>query len=323
MTRIAVLDDWQDSARRSADWSPLSARADVEFFRAPFDSEDAAAAALKDRDIVLATRVRSAFPRSLWSRLPRLARSGMTGARAGLIDIAGMIDHGITVCYTDNGPSLDSTAELSLALMLAAARGMTVGDASVRAGTFQVATPEGFVLAGKTIGLLGIGRIGAKMATYCNALDMRVLAWSPNLTDERASAAGATRVDKHELLRQSDVVSLHMVLSERSRGLLGADELALLKRGAIVVNTARAGLIDEAALVAAVEAGRIVAALDVFWQEPLRADHPLTRCANTVLAPHLGYSVREVYDVYYRQSVENALAFLDGKPVRVLAKPAH
>jgi phosphoglycerate dehydrogenase-like enzyme len=323
MTRIAVLDDWQDAARSSADWSPLMERADVHFFRSPFASEDDAARALEEFEIILATRERTPFPRSLVTRLPRLKMFGLTGARAALVDIAGMIERGIIVCYTGGGPSVQSTAELALALMLAAVRRIPQGDASVRAGQFQLGTPTGFMLAGKTIGLLGLGRIGAQMAGYCNALGMRVLAWSQNLTDERALAAGASRVSKDELLAVSDVVSLHLVISDRTRGILGAAELARMKRGAILVNTSRGPLVDEAALIDAVQSGRLFAALDVYHREPLRADHPLIACTNTVLTPHLGYSVVEVYAEYYQQSVENALAYLDGTPVRVLERPGH
>jgi len=247
---------------------------------------------------------------------------GLTGARAGLIDIAGMIDHGITVCYTGGGPSAASTAELALGLMLAAARDIPAGDAAVRAGRFQRGTRAGLVLSGKTIGLVGLGRIGALMARYCRALDMQVLAWSPNLTAERAAAGGAQFTAKTDLLARSDVVSLHLVLSPRTRGILGAADLALMKPGAILVNTARAPLVDEAALVAAVQAGRLVAALDVYAREPVRADYALNRAPNTALTPHYGYSVREVYAEYFPHAVENALAFLDGKPIRVLDRPA-
>lgn len=320
--RVAVLDDWQDVARASADWTPVLARADVVFFRAPFASEDDAAQALRDFDIVLATRERTAFPPSLWSRLPRLRLLGITGHRAALIDMAGMTAHGITVCTTTSGPSGESTAELALALLLAAARRIPQADAATRAGRFQLDAPVGFVLAGKTLGVIGLGRIGARLASYATALGMNVLAWSPHLTDERARAAGATRVDKDALLGASDAVSLHLVLSERTRAVLGQDELARMKRGAILVNTARAGLVDEAALVRAVEAGHIVAALDVFEREPLPPDHPLARCSSTVLTPHLGYSVAEVYRACYAQCVENVLAFLDGHPVRVFTPGA-
>ncbi|HEV3239971.1 MAG TPA: D-2-hydroxyacid dehydrogenase family protein [Casimicrobiaceae bacterium] len=317
MTRIAVLDDWQRIARVSADWTPLMARAEVAFFEAPFVDEDDAARGLAAFEIVLATRERTPFPPSLVARLPRLKMFGLTGSRAALIDIAGMISRGITVCYTGGGPSGSSTAELTLGLLLAAARRIPAGDAAVRAGRFQEGTEAGPLLDGKTIGLIGLGRIGARMAAYCRALGMKVLAWSQNLTDEAASAAGARRVSKEDLLSAADVVSLHLVLSERTRGILGATDLARMKAGAILVNTARAPLVDEAALVAAVQSGRIIAALDVFHREPLPVDHPLTRATNAVLTPHLGYGVIEVYREYYQQSVENALAFLDGNPIRV------
>jgi phosphoglycerate dehydrogenase-like enzyme len=323
MMRVAVLDDWQNVAKASADWSPLIARAEVRFFRQPLAGEDAAVQALADFDIVLCTRERTPFPRSLVTRLPRLRMFGLTGARAALIDIAGMIERGVTVCYTGGGPSVQSTAELALALMLAAARRIPQSDQAVRSGRFQQGTEAGFMLSGKTIGLAGLGRIGAQMARYCNALGMRVLAWSQNLTDERALAAGATRVTKDELLEGSDVVSLHLVISERTRGVLGATELARMRPGAILVNTSRGPLVDEDALIAAVQSGRLFAALDVYHREPLLADHPLIRCPNTVLTPHLGYSALEVYAEYYQHSVENTLAFLDGKPVRVLERAAH
>ena len=318
MVKIAVLDDWQHVARASADWTTLSARAEVQFFDSPFADEDEAARQLAPFEILLVTRERTPFPASLIARLPRLKMFGLTGARAGLIDTADMIARGITVCYTSAGPSGSSTAELALGLMLAAARRIPAGDAAVRAGRFQLGTEAGPVLEGKTIGLIGLGRIGARMAVYCRALGMRVLAWSQNLTDEAAHAAGAVRVAKEELLGAADVVSLHLVLSDRTRGILGAADLARMKQGAILVNTARAQLVDEAALIDAVGSRRIVAALDVFYREPLPQAHPFTRAPNVVLTPHFGYGVIEVYREYYQQCVENALAFLDGKPVRVL-----
>jgi phosphoglycerate dehydrogenase-like enzyme len=318
MVRIAVLDDWQKIARRSADWAALTARADVHFFETPFADEDDAARRLADFDIVLATRERTPFPASLVARLPKLKMFGLTGARAALIDTAAMIARGITVCYTGGGPSGTSTAELALGLMLAAARGIPAGDAAVRDGRFQMGTEAGTVLAGKTVGLIGLGRIGSRMAAYCKALGMNVLAWSQNLSPETAAAAGAVRVDKEALLSTADVVSLHLVLSDRTRGVLGAADLARMRRGAVLVNTARAQLVDEAALVAAVESGRLIAALDVFYREPVPASHPLARAPNVVLTPHLGYSAIEVYREYYQHAVENALAFLDGKPIRVM-----
>ena len=319
MTRIAVLDDWQRVARTCADWSALEGRADVRFFTDPFESQDAAAGALADFDVILAIRERTPFPRSLIDRLPALKMFGLTGARAGQIDLAYMQQKGIVVCYTEGGPGGESTAELALALMLAAARRLPQSEASVRRGRFQLDAPQGRVLAGKTLGLLGVGRIGALMARYGTALGMNVIAWSQNLTDARAAQAGATRVGKDELIARADVISLHLVLSPRTRAIVGAADIGRMKHGAIVVNTSRAPLIDEAALIDAAREARIVAALDVYEREPLPEGHPLLDCPNTVLTPHLGYSVIEVYRVFYAQSIENALGFLDGKPVRVLA----
>ena len=318
VNRIAVIDDWQNIARRSADWSALMARADVQFFEAPFADENDAARQLADFDIVLATRERTPFPASLVARLPKLKMFGLTGARAALIDSAALTAQGVTVCYTGGGPSGTSTAELALGLMLAAARRIPAGDAAVRDGRFQTGTEAGHILEGKTVGLIGLGRIGARMAGYCGALGMKVLAWSQHLSAETAAAAGAVRVGKDELLSAADVVSLHLVLSDRTRGILGAADLARMRPGAILVNTARAQLVDEAALMAAVESRRLIAALDVFYREPLPAGHPLARAPNVVLTPHLGYSAVEVYREYYAHAVENALAFLDGNPIRVL-----
>lgn len=318
MTKVAVLDDWQRVAQGSADWSTLMARAEVDFYETPFAGGEDAARRLAPYDILLVTRERTPFPASLVARLPNLKMFGLTGARAGLIDIAGMIARGITVCYTGGGPSGSSTAEIALGLMLSVARGVPAGDVAVRAGRFQHGTRPGLLLDGKTLGLVGLGRIGARMAAYGNAIGMKVLAWSANLTDAKARAATATRVSLEQLVTESDVVSLHLVLSDRTRGVLGAAELARMKPGAILINTARAQLVDEAALVDAVTSGRVMAGLDVFYREPLPADHPLTRAPNVVLTPHLGYSVTEVYREYYRQGVENALAYLDGKPIRVL-----
>jgi len=316
--KVAVLDDWQRVARTAANWAPLQARADVTFFTEPFASEDDAARQLAPFEILLVTRERTPFPKSLWSRLPNLKMFGLTGARAGLIDMAGMIGAGITVCYTGGGPSGHSTAEIALGLLLALARRIPAADAAVRAGRFQLGTEAGPVLAGKTLGLVGLGRIGALMAAYGRAMDMKVVAWSANLTDERAAAAGAARVEKDALMRTSDAISLHLVLSPRTRGILAAGDLALMKPGAMLINTARAPLVDEAALTDAVVSGRIRAGLDVFYKEPLPADHPFTRAPNVVLTPHLGYSALEVYDEYYRECAENALAYIDGKPIRVL-----
>ena len=318
MVKIAVLDDWQGVARGSADWSVLEARAELVFFEEAFADEEEAAARLEPFEIVLSMRERTPLPGSLIDRLPKLRMLGMTGARNASLDMAACTARGIVVCNTVGGGYVDSaTAELALGLMLAAARGIAAGDANIRAGKFQQGVPVGIGLAGKTIGVIGLGKLGGYMAGFCQALRMDVLAWSQNLTAERAKEVGATLVGKDELLQRSDVVSIHLVLSPRSRGLIGAADIARMKPGAILINTSRGPIVDEPALLAAVNEGRIVAALDVFDREPLPAAHPLRTAPNTVMTPHMGYGVRETWDGFYSQSLENARAFLDGKPIRV------
>jgi phosphoglycerate dehydrogenase-like enzyme len=317
-TKVAVLDDWQGIARQSADWSPLEIHADVTIVQNPFADQDDAAAKLADFDIVLSMRERTPLPGSLINRLPKLRMLGMTGARNASLDTPACTARGIVVCNTQGGGYADSaTAELALGLLLAAARGIPRGDANIHGGTFQMGVPVGIGLAGKTMGVVGLGRLGTYMATYCKALRMNVVAWSQNLTDERAAVVGVKRVSKDELLATSDAISIHLVLSERSRGLIGAADLAKMKHRAILINTSRGPIVDEAAMVAALNAGKIVAALDVYDREPLPADHPLRKAPNTVLMPHMGYGVKETWDGFYPQMIENALAFINGKPVRV------
>lgn len=318
MTRIAVLDDWQDLARTYADWSPLTARAEVVFFNTPFADADAVAKALEGFDIVLSMRERTHFPASLIARLPNLKMFGLTGKRVGAIDLAALQARGIPITYTGGGENGASTAELALTLMLAAVRRIPQGDAAVRAGRFMQGVGAGYELKGRTLGLIGVGRIGGLMAGYCRAIGMECIGWSPNLTPEKAQAAGVAAVSKEELLARADVISLHLVLSDRTRGTLTAPDFARMKQGAVLVNTSRAPLIDEAALLDAVRAGRIIAALDVYHEEPPRPDNPLLGAPNTVLSPHIGYGVDDIYKVFYAQQIENALGFLDGKPVRVL-----
>jgi phosphoglycerate dehydrogenase-like enzyme len=318
MTKVAVMDDWQGVAQSSADWSPLQKRAEVVFFAKAFDNENDAAHQLADFDIVLSMRERTPLPASLINRLPKLRMLGMTGARNASLDTPACTARGIVVCNTVGGNNNEAaTAELALGLLISAARAISAGDANIRAGKFQEGVPVGYALAGKTMGLLGLGRLGSHMARYCKALGMDVLAWSQNLTPDRAQSAGATMVPKEELLSRSDAVSIHLVLSDRSRGLIGAADIARMKPGAILVNTSRGPIIDEKALIDAVNARKIVAALDVFDREPLPANHPLRTAPNVVMTPHLGYGVKETWDTFYPQSIENALAFLDGKPVRV------
>jgi phosphoglycerate dehydrogenase-like enzyme len=320
MVKIAILDDWQDVARSSADWSRLAARAELVFFADAFASEDEAASALTDFDILLTMRERTAFPESLIRRLPKLSMIGITGASNASLDVEACTRQGVTVCNTtaSGGGTPHATAELALGLMIAAARAIPAADRTMRAGGFQHGVPVGIGLAGKTLGVVGLGRLGARLARYALALDMRVMAWSPNLTAAKAHEAGALLVGKSDLMSGSDVVSVHMVLSPRSRGLIGPEDIARMKPGAILINTSRGPLVDEAALVAAVQAGKIIAALDVYDKEPLPPDHQFRASDHTVLTPHLGYGVAETWRQFYLQSVENAEAFLYGKPIRVV-----
>lgn len=318
MTRIAVLDDWQGVARTSADWSGLQGRAEVAFFEKPLAGLDTVARTLADFDLVLAMRERTAFPAALVQRLTRLRMLNVTGSRTRTLDLGACTARGIVVCGTGGERSGAATAELALGLLLAATRCIPAADASMRAGAFQTGVPVGTVLEGRTLGVIGLGRIGTRMARYGQALGMQVLAWSQNLTQDKAQATGARLVDKATLLAESDAVSLHLVLSERTEGVLGAADLARMKPGAILVNTSRGPLVDEQALLERLRTGNLVAGLDVYEEEPLPADHPLRSLPNVVLTPHLGYCTHEVYAQFHRESIENALAFLDGKPMRVL-----
>ena len=313
MARVAVLDDWQGIARKSADWSPLTERAEVVFFEQPFQNEDDAAEKLAEFEIVLSMRERTALPESLIERLPRLRMLGITGRHNRTLDLAVCTARKIVVSNTaGDDRHRNATAELALGLLLAAARQIPAADANMRAGRFQDGLPVGVSLAGKTMGIIGLGKLGTQMARYCKALGMNVVAWSQNLTAERAAAEGTTLVSKQELLATSDAVSIHLVLSDRTRTLIGAAELARMKPGVILVNTSRGPIVDEGALIEALNADKIRAGLDVYDREPLPANHPLLSAQNVVLTPHLGFSMGETWHEYYPQSVENALAFLDG-----------
>ena len=316
--RIAVLDDWQGVAKRSADWSKLQQRAGVVFFEESFAGPDKVAKALGEFDIIIAMRERTKFSKELLDRLPKLRMIALTGGRTWTMDFDTLNARGIPVCHTGGEKSGAATAEIALGLLLSAARFINRGDAAIRDGGFQGGVPAGDVLDGKTLGIIGLGKIGTRMARYGAALGMQVVAWSANLTLEKARAGGARLVDKATLLTQSDAISLHLVLSDRTRGVLGAQDLASMKPGAILINTSRGPLVDEAALVERLKTGKLIAGLDVFAQEPLPADHPLRNLPNTVLTPHLGYCAREVYAQFYRESIENVLAFLGGTPMRVL-----
>jgi phosphoglycerate dehydrogenase-like enzyme len=260
-------------------------------------------------------RERTPFPKSLIERLPDLKLLVTTGMRNAAIDMAAARERGITVCGTE-GSSVD-TAELAWGLILGAARRIAEDHQAMRQGLWQ--TRIGNRMAGKTLGVLGLGRLGSAVARVGFAFDMQVIAWSQNLTAERAAEKGVTRVDKDELFRRSDVLSVHVVLSPRSRGLVGRREIGLMKQSAILVNTSRGPIVDTAAVVEALAAGRLgYAAFDVYDREPLPADDPLRRARNVLLTPHIGYVTEEGYRSWYPQIVENILAFLDGKPIRVI-----
>jgi len=313
--RIALLDDYQDVALKMADWNRLPSTCEVVVFRDHLDDEDAIAQRLSGFDAIMVMRERTPFPARLLRRLPRLKLIVTGGMRNASLDMEAAKQQGIVVSGTGGLPY--PTAELTIGLMLSWARSIAVEDRALREGRFQTTLGRG--LNGKTLGIIGLGTLGSRVARIANALEMHVLAWSQNLTDERAQAAGATRVDKDELLQRSDFLTIHVVLSDRTRGLIGARELALMKPTACLVNTSRSPIVDEVALVKALNDRKIGgAALDVYTIEPLPADHPLCSAPNTVLTPHLGYVTEETYRMFYGQAIEDIEAFLAGNPVRVL-----
>lgn len=319
MVRVAVMDDWQGVAMQSADWGGLEQRAEVVVLSRPFRDEDDAAASLEEFDVLIPMRERTPLPGSLIAQLPRLRMIALTGTRSPSLDLEACTRCGVVVSNTGGTASSAGTAELALGLMLAAARRIPAGDAAIRAGRFQEGVGIGPVLAGKALGIIGLGRIGGRVARYGRALGMRVLAWSRNLTGEAAEKGGAElAASKDELLASCDVVSLHVPLSPSSRGLIGAAEIARMKPGTLLVNTSRAGLVDQAAMLRALQEGRMVAALDVYENEPLSQEDPIRTAPNTVLTPHVGYGSIETFRQFYRESIENVLAFLDGNPIRVM-----
>ncbi len=319
-TRVAVIDDWQNAARHLIDWSRLEARADIVFFPRHFGpgEEETAASLLADFDVILLLRERSRFSESLIARLPRLKMLSCTGSRAPNVDLEAATKRGIVCTLTSGGHSPAPAAEMALALLLAVARRVPQGDAAMRAGRFQEGIAPGLTLEGRTLGIIGLGRIGATMARYGHALGMKVLAWSQNLTPDKARAGNADLVSKERLFADSDAITLHLVLGPRSRGLIGASDFGRMKRGAIFINTSRGPIVDEAALVAALKEGRIFAGLDVYDREPLPADNPFRGLSNTVLTPHLGFTTEEGLHAFYQPAMENILAFLDGAPKNLM-----
>ena len=324
MTTVAVLDDYQRRAHEYADWDSLGPDVEVTFFSEPI-SQDALAQRLAEFDVLVLMRERTPLQRQVLERLPRLKLVVTTGNWNASVDNVCLAEAGIVFCGTgrpDGGtavtaPGIPSTAEVGWALILAACKRVTAEDRAIRAGRWQLDLPVN--LAGATLGLAGLGHLGSAMVGPARAFGMDVIAWSQNLTDERAAEAGLRRVSKSELLTHSDVLSIHLVLSDRTRGLFQAGDLAQMKRTAVLVNTSRGPIVDERALIDALRTGTIAAAgLDVYDTEPLPPGHELTTLDNVVLLPHLGYVSEPGFRHMYRQVVEDIAAFVAGAPVRVI-----
>ena len=318
MVRVGVLDDYQDVAMKMADWSVLPPDAEVRVFNDHLSEHDALVDRLKDFHVVVAMRERTPFPRRLLERLPNLKLLVTTGMRNASIDVEAAAELGILVCGTRARGQ--PTADLTWGLILALLRHIPREDGATRAGRWQVSMGVG--LRGKVLGVIGLGNLGSKVTTIGRAFGMSVIAWSQNLTADRAVRFGATLVGKDELLARSDVVTIHLVLSDRTRGLIGAADLGLMKDTAYLVNTSRGPIVDETALVEALQKGTIAGAgLDVFDEEPLPLDHPLRRLENTVITPHIGYVTTDTYEQFFRDIVEDIRAYLSGEPARVIDAP--
>ncbi|MGI9382480.1 MAG: D-2-hydroxyacid dehydrogenase family protein [Methyloligellaceae bacterium] len=314
--KLAILDDYQKAALASADWSSLGPEVDISVFDTHLGhDEDAVAEALAPFEILVAMRERTPFPRSLIERLPKLRLLVTTGMRNLAIDMDAARERGIPVCGTGMLPY--PAAEHAMALILDLFKKISRENRAMHEGGWQDRISEG--LNGKTLGLLGLGKLGARVARFGQALEMTIIAWSQNLTEARCQEVGATLVDKETLLRQSDVLSIHVVLSDRTRGLIGADELGLMKPTAYLVNTSRGPVVQETALIDALQARAIAGAgLDVYDVEPLPADHPLRSLDNAVLTGHTGYVIQEFYDLVYGEALEAVAAWRGGAPFRVL-----
>ena len=315
MTRIAILDDYQNTALACADWTTIPGDPEIVVFGEHIATEDAIAQALADFDVVVAMRERTPMPASLIARLPKLRLLVTTGMRNLAIDMQAARARGVPVCGTALLPY--AAFEHAWALILALTKRIPQEDRSMREGGWQAGVSDG--LHGKTLGVLGLGKLGAKAARAAHAFDMRVIAWSQNLSDEQAAEHGAVRVDKEAFFRESDIITIHLVLSDRTRALVGKHELALMKPTAMLVNTSRGPIVDEAALMEALDSGSIAGAgLDVFDREPLPAEHRLRSIPNTVLTGHTGYVMQENYALGYSQAIEDITAWLAGNPIRVL-----
>jgi phosphoglycerate dehydrogenase-like enzyme len=313
--KVAILDDYQGVAKEMADWSQLPAGAQVEYFTDNLTGEDGLVDRLKDFDVVMGMRERTPFPRSLLTRLPNLRLLVTSGRRNASFDLEAATELGVTVCGT--GGAGEGPTELTWGLIIALARQIPLEHQRSREGNWG--TTVGVGLQGKTLGLLGLGHIGSLVARVGNAFDMNIIAWSQNLTAERAKECNATLVDKETLFRDSDIVSVHVVLSDRTRGLVSARELALMKSSAYLVNISRGPIVDEKALVDVLQRKAIAgAALDTFDIEPLPKDHALLKLDNALICPHLGYVTDDSYKAMYSGVVEDIRAFASGEPIGML-----
>ncbi|MAH71977.1 MAG: hydroxyacid dehydrogenase [Afipia sp.] len=314
--RCAILDDYQNVALKFADWSSLKDRIDIPVFDKPFASQDEAVRALQDFEIVCAMRERTPFSREMLTALPKLKLLLTSGMRNASFDLEAAKERGVTVCGT--GGVGNATAGLTIGLMLELTRKIGFENARMHAGE-QWQTTMGQDVEGMTLGVVGLGKLGTKVATIAKALGMNVIAWSQNLTPEACAAAGVTYASKNELFATADIVTIHVILSKRTRGLITRDDLARMKPTSYLVNTARGPIVDEAALLDVLQRRKIAGAgLDTFSQEPLPLDHPLRKLDNVVLTPHLGYVTENNYRRYYGDMVEDIAAWLSGAPVRVM-----
>jgi D-3-phosphoglycerate dehydrogenase len=316
MLKAAILDDYQNVAMTLADWSPITKDVEITVFNTPFPSQTEAIQALKGFAIVVGMRERTPFPRKVIEALPDLKLLITTGMRNNSFDVKAANERGVTVCGT--GAVGNPTTGIAFGLMLELTRHIGFENARLKGGApWQVTI--GKDLDGLTLGILGLGKLGQRSAGVAKAFGMKTIAWSPNLTPEKAKAGGADYVSKDELFAQADIITIHIVLSDRSRGLIGARELGLMKKSAYLVNTSRGPIVDEKALIAALDAKQIAGAgLDVFDTEPLPLDHPFRTMDNVVITPHLGYVSEQNYRKYFPDVVADIRGFLDGKPVRVV-----
>jgi D-3-phosphoglycerate dehydrogenase len=319
MTRLrcAILDDYLNLSLKVADWSKVADRVDVTVFNQPFASPEAAIGALKDFEIICAMRERTPFPRAMFDGLPKLKLLITSGLRNNSIDMAAAKDKQIVVCGTQ-WPR-DPTAPLTMGLILELTRNIGRENARMHAGEY-LQKHVGIEIEGKTLGVIGLGKLGAKVSGLAKAFGMNVIAWSPNLTAERCKEVGVGYASKEELFATADIITIHVVLSDRSRGLVGAADLDRMKPTSFIVNTARGPIIDEMALLETLKARKIAgAAVDVFSVEPLPVDHPFRKLDNLVLTPHLGYVTQETFIAHYNQMVEGIDAWFKGEPVRRLS----